>query len=85
MLARDPDRQLEVPGDGDCFFNSLWMMAGPHLRSMGQVFGWGDREPSLPQMRAAIAQALERSYRAHAASESGSPGLSAASAQRAGG
>ena len=54
-----------MPGDGDCFFNSLLLMAGDYLRAMGTQFGWGDREPSVREMRDAIGDALERSYRAY--------------------
>ena len=64
-IAKDPDRQLDVDPDGDCFFNSLLLMDGEHLRTMGPLFGWGDREPTVLQMRDTIASALERSYQAY--------------------
>ena len=61
-------RQIEVSDLGDCFFEAVQVMAGDHLAGMGEEFGWGGREPSVAQMRAAIAGALAGSfedYRAH--------------------
>ena len=59
-LSRDRNRWLAVEADGDCFFNSLLMMAGSHLSRF-----FGGREPTVQQMRDAIAAELERSYDAY--------------------
>jgi DNA-binding response OmpR family regulator len=55
-------RMLPVRALGDCFFEALQLMAGPHLAALGQRFGWGNQEPTVPQMREAIAMALWQSY-----------------------
>ncbi len=60
-LARS-SRMLPVRALGDCFFEALQLMAGPHLAALGQRFGWGNREPTVPEMRGAIARALWQSY-----------------------
>ena len=66
-LAGGP-RQIEVSDLGDCFFEAVQVMAGNHLAEIGEEFGWEGREPSVAQMRAAIADALAddfEDYRAH--------------------
>ncbi|HMH90787.1 MAG TPA: hypothetical protein VK586_06830, partial [Streptosporangiaceae bacterium] len=66
-LAGGP-RQLPVASLGDCFFEAVQLMAGDHLAAIGDRFGWEGREPSVAQMRAAIADALADSfedYRVH--------------------
>ena len=64
-LESDPERMVDVPRDGDCFLNSLLVLAGHYLRTRGRSFGWADREPTVKEMRDAVAWALEESYLAY--------------------
>jgi hypothetical protein len=68
-------RVIPVNALGDCFFEALQVMAGEHLAAWGRARGapWGGREPSVAQMRVAIAGALRDSFDDYRASL-GTPG-----------
>ena len=57
-------RVIPVAAGGDGFFGSLLVMAGPYLRHWGITRGmpWGGREPSVAQLRAAVARALAADF-----------------------